>query len=301
VNTALSDALRSGLANPGPIGPSGYWEVTTDPNRGLGGYCQQILGRQCSWDAFKTLALCSSSEDITREIILEDNRVFLPALRDFLQKDQDPPSFQSGLHGYTNKSDAAIFPATSVSDGTTLPNLAEVYYLFYDGCADSDVMDKSNITLWKAYKGKFQFCIQTLNASTKLGNEIGTNMFLMDSTADLNWKPAIRDNSSAFCTSVHGENKDFCVSEPFMQRLAFHMNLIFNTTAIFSNPNRSDILYSSEWGPLLVEQLYRYCGRSDIPFSKGFPEALEGIAHSLTNMYAPLTPLLNPLFLRVSC
>ncbi|KAF2995327.1 hypothetical protein E8E13_001031 [Curvularia kusanoi] len=290
MNTALSDALRSGIQHSNPIDPLGTWNVPKDLNSGLAGLC--LFRGQCSWDAFKTLALCSSGEDVTREITLEDNRITLPALKGLLRSDQEPPSFQSGLHGYTRKngSATATFPATSISDGTNLPNLAEVYYLFYDPCVDSAGVDKSNMTHWRAYKGRFQFCIQTLKAisdsASKDGlTKDGTTMTLINSAANLDWNQATRGNYSAFCTKVDGEEEDFCVSEALMQSLASHMSSIFNTTAIFNDSDLRDIQYSSEWGPLLTGPIYRNCADDMIPRIAFFRDMLEGITYSLTNKF----------------
>ncbi|KAF2179178.1 hypothetical protein K469DRAFT_694882 [Zopfia rhizophila CBS 207.26] len=71
-------------------------------------------------------------------IIRNGDYVTLSALQDFLLKGEDFPSFQSGSHEYIaeGQSAAISMPTTSVSNGTNLPNLAEIYYLYYDVCID---------------------------------------------------------------------------------------------------------------------------------------------------------------------
>jgi hypothetical protein len=296
VNTALIDALRNGIAHDNPIDPLGIWQVPSDSANGLSGSCLPSIDEQCSWDAFKTLALCYSREDVTHHIILEDDDVSLSAFSGFHQKFERYAAFRSRVHGYTNGTGTTVFPATSVSNGTNLPNLAEIYYLFYDPCADPNAFNKSNITHWKAYKGTFQFCIQTLNASkVSTSNNGATTMTLINSRVDLNWNATTRDGGSTFCTIVNGEETEFCVSEPLMKKLAIHINRIFNATADFSESDHSNDIYNTEWGPLLIKQLYKYCGDSHSAFIWGFQDTLEGVTHSLTNKYARLTPLLNAL------
>ncbi|KAF2731982.1 hypothetical protein EJ04DRAFT_352610 [Polyplosphaeria fusca] len=286
----LNDALRNGIANMNPIDALGNWQAPYNSETSLGGRCWSTSNANCSWGAFNTLALCSSMQDVSRDITLENKRVSLPALKDFLQTDSEAPSFRSGLHGYTGENNryAITYPPTSASDGANLPALAEVYYLFYDSCVDRDIFDLSNTTFWKAYKGTFQFCAQTINATTAspYDDTFTSTMTLIDSTTNLKWTQKTQyGNISHFCTALDGEEEDFCVSEPFMQRLAFQMNLMFNSTAIFRNANRTDIRYSSEWGPLLADLVYENGCDPIFTHDIKFQDMLEGIGQSLTDKF----------------
>ena len=189
--------------------------------------------------------------------------------------------------------------ATSVSDGTNLPNLAEIYYLYYDVCVDRESgFDKSNLKPWTALRGQFQFCVQQQEADTSV-NQF-TKSKLLNSTTDLDWYKTIKNNTTAFCTKVEGEKDDFCIAESVMQGLSIQMGSIFNTSATFSDMNRTDIEYSTEWGPRLARAIFG--GTSDTeplcPVEQkgngwgsvivqigeyGFQKTLAGIAHSLSD------------------
>ncbi|KAF2123016.1 hypothetical protein BDV96DRAFT_639567 [Lophiotrema nucula] len=272
---------------------------------GTAGICDNGL---CTWAPFNTLALCYSTSNISQDITTTGGHVTLPALQTFLPKNQDPPSFQSGSHVYVIEGQSAAAPATSVSDGTNLPNLAEIYYLYYNVCNDrASAFNKSDPTRWTAFRGQFQLCVQSQEANTT--ETRASNTTLLNSTANLDWYKTTKHDESAFCTKVKGEKEDFCVAESVMQSLSFQMLSIFNTTATYSDMNRSDIRYSTEWGPRLAQPVLGdlerepgdppYCpslvklssrswGGVD-PYIKvgeyGFGTTLSGIAHSLSDAF----------------
>lgn len=144
-------------------------------------------------------------------------------------------------------------PKTSVSNDTNLPNLAEIYYLYYDGCIDRlSGGNKTDPQRWKAFKGRLQFCLQTVEAS----HEFSTNTTIVASEANLAWYKTTKFNETAFCTKVESENEDFCVSESLMESLSMQLNSIFNVTALFNYSNGDTIRYNSEWGPILTHDVF---------------------------------------------
>ncbi|KAF2635300.1 hypothetical protein P280DRAFT_473857, partial [Massarina eburnea CBS 473.64] len=214
----------------------------------------------CSWPAFNTMALCYSTSNISDQIIRNGDHVTLPSLQAFLPKGQDPPSFQSGTHAYLAQNRSAAIsapPATSVSNGTSLPNLAEIYYLYYDACKDGpSAFNKSDPTRWQALKGHLQFCINRLDSTTS-GPSLYSDTKLLSSTADLNWYTTNKANSGrTLCTKIEGENDEFCVAESFMESLSKQISGIFNTTAYFSDTNLSDIKYSTALGKTLAKTVF---------------------------------------------
>ena len=205
--------------------------------------------------------MCSSAVDVSHQIVRSGEYVTLPALQDFLPKDQDPPSFVSGARVYAaeGQSNLTVMPTTSVSNGTNLPNIAEIYYLYYDVCRDRDSMfDKRDPGRWTALKGQFQFCVQhipqiwynRLNANSEARYSTALN-----SSTNLNWYRTTKNHTAAFCTRVDSEEEDFCVGESVMESLGLKMSSIFNTTTIFTDLNLTDITYSAKWGPKLVDDI----------------------------------------------
>ncbi|CAO2647371.1 Nn.00g082930.m01.CDS01 [Neocucurbitaria sp. VM-36] len=193
--------------------------------------------------------------------------------------------------------------ATSASDGTNLPNLAEIYYLHNDVCIDRESeFDKTDPGRWRALKGQFQFCVQKQEAETSNGGFSTTK--LLSSTTSLDWYRTTKYDNSAFCTKVESEMEDFCVAESVIDSLSIQMSSIFNTTASFSDMNRTDITYNSEWGPRLTRAVFgegsdtepscpvktqRSGGQNPNPFvligEYGFQSLLGDIAHSLSDTF----------------
>ncbi|KAF2648545.1 hypothetical protein K491DRAFT_241619 [Lophiostoma macrostomum CBS 122681] len=272
---------------------------------GIYGFCNSpsySSGNNCSWGPFNTLALCITTTNISSQITKDGSHVSLPALQAFLPNDQDPPSFQSGAHVYVAQGQNAStsMPPTSAADGTNLPSLAEIYYLYYDTCRDGSssnaALSKSDATRWSAFQGSYQICMQT-QSSTTSPTQFSDSTLLSSSTA-LNWYQTTKYNESAFCTKVEDEADDFCVAESVMQELSRQMGDVFNISAQFDRPDRSDIKYSSEWGPYLADAVLgapcpdpvatrsrRSWGGGnpyDAPLAR-FKSSLDGIASSLSD------------------
>lgn len=192
-----------------------------------------------------------------------------------------------------------FLPKTSFSNDTNLPNLAEVYYLYYDGCIDRHSgFNKTDPQRWKAFKGRLQFCLQTVEANF----ETSTKSTIVASEANIEWYETTKFNETAFCTKVESEKEDFCVSESVMESLSIQLNSIFNVTMFFNPSSRETITYNSEWGPILTHDIFgdsrettavcdvkrgRSGGQNPNPFELvglyGFEMRIQNVANSLTN------------------
>jgi hypothetical protein len=256
------------------------------------------------------LALCSSTEDISEEIGQDGIHITLAALQDYLPKGEDPPSFLS--RSYLYMKEGQIPPPsllkTSAKEDTNLPDLAEIYYLYYDVCVDRpSEFNKADRKYWKAFKGRFQFCLQTLSSERP---DASTSPQIMYDKADLDWYKTTKFNETAFCTKVESEKEDFCVSESVMESLSTQLNSFFNATAFFNDSNRETIRYSSEYGPILTHDIFGgtrdtmpFCGTmfssrpangwsNPDPYGHyglpGFSDRLRSVADSLNFAYATL-------------
>jgi hypothetical protein len=193
-------------------------------------------------------------------------------------------------------------PKTSSSNGTNLPNLAEIYSLYYDRCVDrGSSIDTTDPRGWKAFKGRLQFCVQTMNASYASGRDPTPKILHQD--PNLHWYTTTKRKETAFCTKIEQEKDDFCVAESVMLSLSSQLNSVFNVTALFNASDSQGIRYSSEWGTILAhdslgeyKEVPRLCtkqqrrgsaGQNPNPFSRhglyGFEERLGSVATTLTN------------------
>lgn len=158
--------------------------------------------------------------------------------------------------------------------------------------------NKKDPKRWQAHKIQFQFCIHNLT-SQKFDNGL-SETFQDGSETRLDWYKTTKYNESAFCTKVDSEPDDFCVGESLMESLSHQMSYIFNATVYFSDENRTDLRYSSEWGPRLTPDIfgldlqicsfetghpYNYMGMNPDPFEgpSGNLSGPDGIARSLSN------------------
>lgn len=235
----------------------------------------------CSWPKFNTLAICSSIEDISEEIIQDGPYVTLPALQSFLTPGEDPPSFLSRPYLYMKEGQTSpnSLPKTSAMNGTNLPDLSEIYYLFYDICVDQQsVFNKTDIKRWKAFKGRFQFCVHVMESDTT--HHSGTRQTVIGTKENLTWYKTNQFNETSFCTKVESEKEDFCVSESLMESLSTQMSSMFNVTAFFNDSNRDTIIYSSEWGPILTHDIFAGI-RDTEPFCPEEPNPQLHVYHQL--------------------
>jgi hypothetical protein len=279
-------------------------------------FCSDSNDGKCEWPAFNTLDLCLHTSDVSNHVEKSGDYVTLPELREFLPKDQDPPAFVSGARVYVAEArNATGMPTTSAGDGTNLPSLATIYFLYYDSCrGDKQGFDKKDPGRWTALKGDFQMCVQKYKLETQDRTAISPPIKPTTSTTSLWWNKTTKEDTPAYCTNV--DEDEFCVGEPVMDKLASKMSRAFNATADFSVENRFDIVYSAQWVPKLTNTAFG--GSDDIkplechaeqsgsgwqsggqhadPFSGGgefeFRVLLEGIADSLSLAYVhPLCPL----------
>lgn len=274
-------------------------------DNGTDGECPGTGRSECSWSPFNTLGLCVSTENISDQIVENGGLVSLPALQDFLKQGEYIPTFQSGTYVYRvdGQSASTSMPATSTSDGTTLPSLAEIYQLYYDVCVDrGSGFNQSNPKHWKAIKGQIQFCVQKLESNTYKDGVTSTKV--LERKTNLDWYKTTKQNQSTFCTKVESEETDFCVSEMVMQSISHQLTPIFNATAYFSHENRTDIMYSSEWARGLTRSVFGgsidtvpWCPRSKIsqlPNSGGqTPDKL--VVNAVDGLYKRLNDIAQSL------
>jgi hypothetical protein len=191
-------------------------------------------------------------------------------------------------------------PKTSAESNTNLPDLFNVYYIFNDGCIDRLSSAKGLDPMsWKAYKGRLQFCIQTLETS-RFAESLDMNTKVITAQTGLSWVETVRFNETAFCARVDGENDEYCVGESLMRSISVQMGYMFDASATIDPSDRSTIIYSSEFAAVLLQEVLGEswngsplcesrrgaAGQNPDPFFRyalqGFRLRLESIGNSLT-------------------
>jgi hypothetical protein len=260
---------------------------------------------KCFWKSYRTLAVCLSTDDVSESIEQHDGNpaLSLPEgvnlLPHPLQIFQSKSYVYPGINSSQNTTPQSR-PKTSADSNTNLPDLFNVYYMFNNACIDRLSQSSSlDPTSWKAYKGRLQFCVQTLDTDQFAGS-MQPNTKVVAAQTGLSWLQAVRSNETAFCTKVDGESDEYCVEESLMQSISMQMGYMFDASATIDASDRSTIVYSSELAAVLLKEVLGetwqgspLCdskrgsgGQNPNPFFyyaiQGFRLRLERIGNSLT-------------------
>lgn len=297
VDMQLSAAIKSGLLSPSVS-------------------LADVVGRcdtgRCTWEPYRTLALCSYTEDISPSILPNTTNPYadsglLPIIDTFNSEGFSPPSipdlgpmFPTGMssrNAFISKSSGVhLFPGTlyenknywytSNNSNSNLPDIAQTYLLYYDPCEDiGEGITRYNPYGWKAFKGRLRMCIQTLQSeyNTTMKTEV------VASEVDITWEQT-EDNGKwpIWCARLKGDAERFCFSRDRIDILPIQLNSVFNVTmSIYGIDGSHEVSYSTDWGPVLVEAvlgpLVQECNRDPGLGFDGFTRIISNVGNSISN------------------
>lgn len=245
---------------------------------------------RCEWDSYTTLAICASTEDVSGRLFARqsDSNITLPEIR------EDPP---------LGKGARSFWTITQISDYLSAPHIlqstvtiGDVYMVFYPPCDNQSetrgfdrwLEERKDPKNWKAFKGSFQPCLQTLK-TIYLNATTATNV--LETQDNLSWEligGASSDpySNGSFCyTRPDGENEQYCISAKDMREI-FEQGIgpLFKGTGSFATAG--DNYFIGDWIPTLATDII---GNDPVVCSPsagglhGFTRRLDNIAASLTN------------------
>ena len=169
-------------------------------NQSLSDIPGQCPTGNCTWTAYKSLGICSYTEDISSTIekspdVSYDSNETSMSLNLTLPLFHSPrPNFYPSSTALIGQDGFWVASLINRSYNSSLNQIGEAYVVYFPPCAvqnftsdipvffDPEWLEiKSNYKNWKAFKASFSFCIQTLASATFNGS---TETKLMETTTE---------------------------------------------------------------------------------------------------------------------
>jgi hypothetical protein len=283
---------------------AGLQQNTIDPSDAAA-YCPT---NKCSWDNFTTVGVCAQTEEITHlieERIISDGNssrrepiIQFPFAEPGMIWGPSDSKFQAYTQqiGYYNdpimssgSPDSQDYVGTRKNDDSDLPDIAQVYLMFYDPCLGakdpSNNTRQMNVKYWRAFKGRIRLCLQDIEA--KFENDLKTT--ILNSRSNVTWDPEYQ-YASQQRESTASQNPPFATIEM--------MGRILSTTFHFAGTYHNDADNNTSWwqwegtsnaaAQMTVDVLgYNVSdscqNRTGLGF-EGFAGRLNSVATSITNV-----------------
>lgn len=252
------------------------------------GFCP---GDSCKWRNYKTLAVCSSFEDISSNLYSENlngtdhKEMYVEGL--------DPAPFVNRfLSSFWTTTSNAFMVAKNDGEANNRPEhlhetkITDIYVAYFSACSYRSGSGpwstaREDPKRWKAYKASLHYCLQTLNST---GSNSSTTTTTVNTNTDLTWKDSRSDNTT-YCHTEDGE--DFCVNNTVLIRN--QLDQMFN--GIGSYWIGGDDYYSGLWTLFLTSDILgqelSICDTSPNLGLAGFQRRINNIAVSITNESVP--------------
>jgi hypothetical protein len=266
-----------------------------DSYRSLSNITGSCPTNQCSWKQHTTLAVCSSVEDISSTTVVfnksvENFSISVQALKDLNRSPPIQPQIDRGvtfwmeslyLPSVTFKYNASS--AETKANDKGLPNLAEVYVVYYPSCNGTLRLsgNESDAKSWRALKGTFKLCLQTLESNTTDGK---TNTTIVNEWTDIFAR--VKDvEEDMYCAQIGQEPKS-CAGANQWSNYGKQIAEIFNGSASLRQGGDNNIY--AESALTLVLDVLGVDPTGCTSFSstdglKGFGMRLNNVATSMTN------------------
>lgn len=237
------------------------------------------------------IGIVSSVEDITATIVPSDERLgsfIVQALKNagHLLPVRGEETFwiatrympTPSAYESSNHTDSA---STTEMIGDAPPNVAEVYVAYYDPCGEGRDL-YANISLWKAYKGTFNLCLQTMLSNTTDGI---MNTTIVNEHTDILKKA--KDGWS-WCGKIDNQGPEYCGDGPIWARFGMQLAQLFNGSASMKSGGDNYVYDESIIQPFndILGSKPTFCPNSSKMEHlgiKGFEMRLNNVATSITN------------------
>ncbi|KAH7067186.1 hypothetical protein FB567DRAFT_541918 [Paraphoma chrysanthemicola] len=277
-----------------------------------------LCARQtCSWDEYRTLAICSHVNDAEPMLVFPNNTTapefppYVPLGREEFREGVKSPyqiAKDSNFHvqarffaaDKTDAKDAGQAAArilqarpTPNNTATGLADLAHIYISYYDPCLNVDgALTNYDPAAWKAHRASFNLCIQTHNTSY---NSSGMHIDVLRTEDKMAWTtetpiyfqvvdPNLDVKSSKYCAQVSDSDDKFCMSRRSVRLIGGQLASTLDISARWGAPRN---LVYSQWAPDLARDILgldpAVCSNNTIRGKDGFERRMTNIAASLSN------------------
>ncbi|KAH7066067.1 hypothetical protein BKA63DRAFT_154822 [Paraphoma chrysanthemicola] len=277
-----------------------------------------LCARQtCSWDEYRTLAICSHVDDAEPMLVFPTNTTapdfppHIPLGREEFREGVKSPyqiAKDSNFHvqarffaaDKTDAKDAGQEAArvlrarpTPNNTATGLSDLAHIYISYYDPCFKVDGVSMDyNPAVWKAHRASFHLCIQTHNTSY---NSSGMHTDVLHTEEGMAWNteipihltvidPNLDAKSLKYCAQLSDSDDKFCMSRRSVRLIGGQLASTLDISARWGAPRN---LVYSQWAPDLGRDILgldpAVCSNDTILGKDGFERRMTNIAASLSN------------------
>ena len=257
---------------------------------------------RCLWSPYHTLAVCSRVDDVTDELIRNDQYPpYIELGEDHTatkkNKLQAPGTFKTrskffGADRYSdtdlNITKVARARATPNNSDTNLPDLAHVYLEYYDPCLGNVTqLAGTGNEAWKAHRAVFNLCIQTHNVSYDAS---GMHTNVLSENTNLKWENETAyeglNEYQQYCTGVPGSADRFCLRDSFMTLIGGQLAISLDIGAYWGGRGDHYYVYSN-WAPNLGRDVLGrdpgICSTDETLRMRGYERRMSSIAISLSN------------------
>ena len=257
---------------------------------------------QCSWDPYTTLGVCTSTEDISAQLIYQKDNDTSPFKRNIVTLpgvtvSPYPTFWTTTVFGFGNGTigqggQLAERNAFDLKNpDSNLDDLAQIYLAYQDPCLRKGEADHENkLESWRAFKGKVRLCLQTL----KTDFNTSTNTTVIQSRTDLTWNGTEnfifldwnKGPLASWKTRLSNNQEEFSMGMVASLFIGGQIAKTFNMSGIFV-PEGDNYVYGNLLVPDFVTDIYGpeplVCLNSTEIGFKGFTRRLGNIAIGLTN------------------
>ena len=301
MDTTLSSAILGG--------------ITTSLNLSdVAAYCST---NDCRWPSYQTLAICSMVEDVSSQLVRQDNHTD-SSEHSFYAENMNmtlpvPELYDTKLGNPTfpgpNNFWMATSPSWRANENSVRPNLiAETYVIYFSACRATNgevgkpkteelLAARSNLTNWRAMKSSFELCIQ--NITTLIVNGT-TNTSMLERVDQQPWmiydnNGVVSKNKTVFSdlmvmyseirnTTPGTLRPQFSVDITSMRALGDIMRLILNGSTTM---RQADKKWKNSEQIILAQDVCssdpEVCDAGPVNDTQGFQNRMQNIAVSLTN------------------
>ena len=250
----------------------------------------------CTWEPYTTLAVCSSFEDVSSDIVALGNKsAFGGALMSVTGMKAELPSNINMIPTFWMAASTAYMNMTATNH---TGKLSDIYLLYYPVCddlgndgnnIDSDewVAQKNNPKNWKAFKATMGFCLQTVNSTFNTSMET----IVTSTKGNLEWvgnpTTSQRPRPTEYCHNGEGSGGTYCLTESSIQQFGELLKSVFTGLGSFYGPAQGDNYYRGQWTTQIASDIMgnniSRCDLSPNLGFAGFQRRLENVAVAMTN------------------
>ncbi|PSN65754.1 hypothetical protein BS50DRAFT_397207 [Corynespora cassiicola Philippines] len=247
------------------------------------GHCP---GDYCTWEEHRTLAVCSSLEDLSSSVY--SLNPFDTDYTEMSVRELDPaPDFVNGTRSsfWTATRNASTVADDQGEDKDhrklAETGIADIFVGYFPPCAyNSDELwseSREDPKRWKAHRATLEYCLHTIKPTSNSSMETK----IIETKKDLKWEKD--EKNPRYCHTENGE--DFCVRDSW--QMARQLDQIFNGMGSYWSVDNGDNYYKGPWtlfltNDILGDNVSRCDTDPNLGFA-GFQRRMDNVAVAITN------------------